>query len=191
VSALVSLYLFTQKRVARRLVVTGACSIVSAPWDRFQDAVPAFLCDGSLGGLARWLRAAGYEARDAAGLAGDALVHEAQGHGLVLLTSVYDLLDRRLVRDGTVVALWVPTGLPPEDQLALVLADLGLPLREPRCMACGGMLESAAKDQVFERIPPRTARWKDDYWVCRACARLFWQGTHWERIAKALAGAAA
>jgi uncharacterized protein with PIN domain len=58
-------------------------------------------------------------------------------------------------------------------------------------MACGGVLESAAKEAVFERIPPRTARWKDEYWVCRACARLFWQGSHWERIARALGSAAA
>jgi uncharacterized protein with PIN domain len=191
VAALCAVYLFTQKRVARRLVVTGACALVQAPWDRFKEAIPAFLCDGSLGGLARWLRAAGYEARDAGGLAGDRLLHEAEREGLVLLTSVGDLLDRRLVLDGKVVALWVPTGLPLTDQLALVLADLGLGLREPRCMACGGVLESAAKDAVFDRIPPRTARWKDEYWVCRACTRLFWQGTHWERIARALGSAAA
>jgi hypothetical protein len=190
-SALCALYLFTRRRVARRLAVTGACGLVQAPWDRFKEAIPVFLCDGSLGGLARWLRAAGYEARDAGGLAGDRLLHEAERQVLVLLTSVGDLLDRRLVLDGKVVALWVPTGLAPTDQLTLVLADLGLPLREPRCMACGGVLESAAKEAVFERIPPRTARWKDEYWVCRACARLFWQGSHWERIARALGSAAA
>ena len=189
--ALLDLYLFTRQRVARRLVVTGACALVQAPWDRFKADPPRFLCDGSLAGLARWVRAAGYEARDAGLLRGDSLLHEAAKHGLVLATSVSDLLDRRLVRDGSVVALWVPTGPEPTDQLALVLADLGLHLREPRCMACGGMLQPAAKDTVAGRIPPRTARWKDDYWVCGTCARLFWQGTHWERIARALTQAAA
>ena len=96
------------------------------------------------------------------------------------------LLDLRLVRDGRVMALWVPTGLSPTDQLALVRADLGLSLRTPRCMACGGALLAAAKQEVKERIPPRTARWKDEYWVCGTCTRLFWQGTHWERIARVL-----
>ena len=99
--------------------------------------------------------------------------------------------ERRAVREGAVVAQWVPTGLAPTEQLALVLADLGLGLREPRCMACGGTLEAVTKAAVGERIPPRTARWKDDYWVCGSCARLFWQGTHWERITQALARAAA
>ena len=185
------LYLFTRRRVARRLVVTGACTLAEAPWERFQSDPPAFLCDGSLVGLGRWLRAAGYDARDASASKGDSLLREAGEHGLVLATSDADLVERRLVRDGSVVAQWVPTGLTPTEQLALVLADLGLRLREPRCMACGGKLEAVAKDTLRERIPPRTARWKDDYWVCGACARLFWQGTHWERIARALVQAAA
>jgi len=189
--SLLDLHLFTQKRVARRLEVTGACTLPEAPWARFKERAPRFLCDHSLGGLARWLRAAGYEATDPGMRAGDPLVVEAAAKGLVLLTSVVDLLDLRLVRDGRVTALWVPTGLPPTDQLALVRADLGLSLRTPRCMACGGALLSTAKHEVKERIPPRTARWKDEYWVCGTCARLFWQGTHWERIARVLGQAAA
>jgi hypothetical protein len=72
----------------------------------------------------------------------------------------------------------------------MVLRDLGLPLRAPRCMACGGPLRSVAKDEVRDRIPPRTARWKDDYFACEVCGKLFWQGTHWERIEPRLARAA-
>lgn len=199
--SLLDLYLFTQRRVARRLVVTGACTLAEAPWARFKEGPPSFLCDGSLGGLARWLRAAGYDAKDAdafpsalgggRGGSGDALLAQAMEEGRVLFASVFDLLDRKLVREGPAMALWIPTGLPPTDQLALVRADLGLPLRTPRCMACGGALRAAAKDEVRERIPPRTARWRDEYWVCATCARLFWQGTHWERIARALGPAAA
>ena len=191
VRAFLSLYLFTRQRVAKRLVVTGACTLAEAPWSRFTNGVPAFLCDRSLAGLARWLRAAGYEAHDAAVGKGDTLLQEAARHGRVLATSDADLPERRAVREGAVVAQWVPTGLSPTEQLALVLADLGLPLREPRCMACGGGLETVAKEKLGERIPPRTARWKDDYWVCGSCGRLFWQGTHWERITRALAQAAA
>jgi uncharacterized protein with PIN domain len=197
--ALAAVYLFTQQRVFRRLAVTGACTRAEAPWSKLAAGTPSFLCDESLGGLARWLRAGGYEAQvrhlraepRSLGRPGpDALLAEAAARALVLLTSVDDLLDRRLVREGRVLALWVPTGLEPTTQLHLVLADLGLGLREPRCMACGGELEARAKEAVAERIPPRTARWKDDYWTCLCCGRLFWKGTHWERIARALSGAA-
>jgi uncharacterized protein with PIN domain len=44
---------------------------------------------------------------------------------------------------------------------------------------------------VRPRIPPRTALWKDEYFVCAECDRLFWRGTHWERIERTLRQAVA
>jgi uncharacterized protein with PIN domain len=73
----------------------------------------------------------------------------------------------------------------------MVALDLGLTLREPLCMSCGGALLPVEKEAVRPRIPPRTALWKDEYFVCAACDRLFWRGTHWERIARALGEAVA
>jgi hypothetical protein len=153
------------------------------------EHTPRFLCDPSLGGLARWLRAAGFEADLAAGVAGHRLPDEALGLGRVLLTTEAEVLDRRIVADGSLVVVWVPSALTMSEQLRMVALDLGLTLHEPRCMRCGGMLEKAAKEAVRPRIPPRTALWKDEYFVCAACGGLFWQGTHWERIARTLAEA--
>jgi uncharacterized protein with PIN domain len=173
-AALARVYEFTRWRVQRRLEVTGACA-VEAPL----PAPLRFLCDGSAGGLARWLRAAGYEADWRAGRAGEALVSEAAAGQSVLVTTDSGLLARA---EGTPVIVWVPSGMDPASQAGVVLRDLMLTPRAPRCMACGGALESVAKEAVSERIPPRTARWKDEYFVCGSCGRLFWQGTHWERI---------
>jgi hypothetical protein len=157
------------------------------PWARFDEAnPPRFLCDPSLGGLARWLRAAGYEARLAPGVPGHRLPDEALRRGLVLLTSEAEVLDRRIVADGSLVVAWVPSALTMAEQLHLAAVELGLTLREPRCMACGGGLVPTAKEAVRSRIPPRTALWQDDYFVCADCDRLFWRGTHWERIAATL-----
>jgi uncharacterized protein with PIN domain len=162
----------------------------SAPDETAAGEAPRFLCDTSLGGLARWLRAAGYEAELAAGVAPKALPDEALRRGAILLTTDAEALDRRIVADGSLRVVWLPTSLRVEEKLVLLLRDLALPLREPRCMACGGPLVARTKESVFERIPPRTARWKDEYFVCAACDRLYWQGTHWERIAAALRRAA-
>jgi uncharacterized protein with PIN domain len=102
------------------------------------------------------------------------------------LTTESELFDRNEVREGLAL-LWVPSGLEPARQMGLVLRDLVLAPRTPRCMACGGALRPVPKESVADRIPPRTARWKDDYFVCERCDRLFWQGTHWERIAARIA----
>jgi uncharacterized protein len=170
------LYEFTRWRVQRRLEKTGAC------WVAPTDGRDAFACDRSLGGLARWLRAAGFEAE----VGGTEDVLAAAGQDAIGLTSDVEPFDRKEVREGLAV-LWVPSGLEPPRQMGLVLRDLNLPPRTPRCMACGGSLRPVPKDQVADRIPPRTARWKDDYFVCERCDRLFWQGTHWERIAARIA----
>jgi len=53
-------------------------------------------------------------------------------------------------------------------------------------MACGAELRPVPKSEVAARIPPRTARWKDEYFLCSGCGRLFWPGTHWQRIVRQL-----
>ena len=188
VQALADVYEFTRQRVVRRVEVTGACAVVNPPWARFDDArPPRFVGDHSLLGLLRWLRAAGYEAREDRPT--EALEAAAGDPGLVLLTCDAGLLERRVVRDAKALVLWLPSTLGLPGQLAMVLRDLGLRPREARCMACGGALVSARKEQVRPRIPPRTALWKNEYFLCADCDRLFWQGTHWSRIACALQAA--
>lgn len=169
--ALLRVYEFTRARVQRRLEKTGQC------WVDVTDGRDAFACDASLGGLVRWLHAAGFEAETVA----DPLAR-ARASTVCALTTDSDVLDRNEVRRRETALLWLPSGLAPARQLGLVLRDLGLVPRAPRCMPCGGTLEPVAKDAVRDRIPPRTARWKDDYFLCTRCDRLFWQGTHWERI---------
>jgi len=177
-SCLAETYERVRAAVERRLAAEGA---VRAP-----GPVAGFLCDASLGGLARWLRAAGYPAAAAPGGQPGDLVAEAARLELVLATSDHRLLERRAVRAGTPVAVWVPSRLGRLEQLGMVLRELRLPAREPLCMSCGGELRPVAKESVRERIPPRTALWRDEYFLCAACGRLFWHGTHWDRIRRRL-----
>lgn len=148
--------------------------------------VPAFFCDSGLGGLARWLRAAGYQALWQAQIADHALVREVQDRGAILLTTDSLLMERRLLREGIVRALWSPPTLPIHTQLAVVFREFGLHIREPRCMACGGELFSVQKEDLRQRIPPKTYLWLDEYFVCNDCDKLFWRGTHWEKIRREL-----
>jgi hypothetical protein len=141
-----------------------------------------FLCDAGLGGLARWLRAAGYEADWIPDIADAELLREAQRRGAMILTTDSMLMERRLLRDGVIPALWLPPTLTMLEQLALVFRELGLTARTPRCMSCGGELRRAEKEAVRERIPPKTWRWVDEYFLCARCDKLFWHGTHWQRI---------
>ena len=132
------------------------------------DEPPAFWCDAMLGGLARWLRAAGYDAAWEAGIA-DA---ELARHGAI--------------RAGRIRALWIPPGLEKLEQLRYVVRSMGLAPRAPRCMACGGALVSIPRESARPEAPPRTFAWCREFYRCGRCAKLFWRGTHWSRIADLL-----
>ncbi|WP_437575271.1 Mut7-C RNAse domain-containing protein [Sorangium sp. So ce887] len=161
--------------------------------DPAQDgaAAPSFLCDAMLGGLSRWLRGAGYDATFEHGIDDGDLVRLAQQTGRVLLSSDAGVFDRRPLRTAAVRGLYVPRGLRPMEQAGFVLRELGLRVRDPRCMACGGALAAAPKDTVRGAVPGRVADRYDEFWRCERCDKVLWKGSHWEGIAAGVAAAAA
>jgi len=161
------------RRLRFRMGESGPCPVL-------------FWCDAGLGGLARWLRAAGHEANWRPDIADEELLREAQNTSATILTTDSLLMERRLLRDGIIPALWLPPILTIAAQLDLVFREFNLLVGEPRCMTCGGELVRTEKEALRERIPPKTYRWLDEYFVCGRCGKLFWRGTHWERINRQL-----
>jgi uncharacterized protein len=140
--------------------------------------------------LARWLRVAGYDASWHEGIADPKLIRLSHAEGRTVLSSDGDVFEFALVRDGIVPGLFVPRGLTVQAQLAHVLRELGLPLREPRCMACGGELAELTKEAAAGRVPPRSLAFHDCFWECVGCGKVFWHGTHWREITERLRQAA-
>lgn len=150
---------------------------------------PAFACDAMLGGLARWLRAAGYDASDHPGIPDPDLIALCHATGRVLLSSDAGIFQDARVRDGAVRSLRMPQGLPATAQLGHVLRTLALPLREPRCMACGGELVDLPRDEARAEVPATTFATTDRFWRCAGCRQALWRGAHWRRIERALSEA--
>ncbi|MDB6124005.1 MAG: hypothetical protein JWQ71_2998 [Pedosphaera sp.] len=146
----------------------------------------AFLCDAGLGGLARWLRASGYEAIWIPDIDDDDLLREGVRLDAIILTTDSMLMERRVLRDGIIPAVWVPPTLTMLEQLALIFQELDLEMRDSRCMSCGGEMIEIDKEAVRDRIPPRTLKWLNEFFECRQCGKLFWHGTHWQRITSRL-----
>jgi len=151
------------------------------------DQSPSFLCDAMLGGLARWLRAAGYDAQFEYGIGDRTLLDRAACQQRIILSSDGPLFERNVIRNGVIRALYIPQQLSKLQQLRFVLQALHLPLLPPRCMACGGPLGEVPKHTVTGEAPPLAFRNCRQFWRCLSCGRLLWHGTHWQRIAKRLA----
>ena len=148
-----------------------------------------FLCDAMLGGLAKWLRAAGhdaYYAREGTDVSDRRLVERAMEEERVLLTADGGFLERAPVRDGRVGFLMVPQHLPVEEQLRLVAGRFGLRWHASRCMKCGGRLAAVPRASVADRVPSGVARDHRSFFRCEGCGRVFWHGSHWCRISDRL-----
>lgn len=141
-----------------------------------------FFCDAGVGGLARWLRAAGYDAFWEPYITDEALLKRAAEAGATVITTDSMLMERRLLRDQVIPSFWLPPTLRIPEQLEQVFREFKLCVGAPRCMRCGGELVAGDKQALKLRIPPRTYRWLDDYFVCARCGKLFWHGTHWSQI---------
>lgn len=148
---------------------------------------PIFACDAMLRGLARWLRAWGYDATWTYGISDEALLEHARSDGRVVVTADAGILLRRRVKDGDPRTFFVRNTEPPLQQLRRLVAEFRLARREPRCMRCGGELLEVEKESVRGEAPPRTYAWVDQYFRCARCQGLFWRGTHFQSIEARLA----
>lgn len=53
-----------------------------------------------------------------------------------------------------------------------------------RCSHCNGVLYPADKKQLNGRVPANTLRLFSDFFECRECRKIYWKGTHYDRITK-------
>ena len=85
------------------------------------------------------------------------------------------------MRDGSVEFLQVPH-LPLEEQLQFVVECFELTRRQSRCMECNGKLDVVPPGAVADRVPPGVVRDHEEFFHCKGCGRVFWHGSHWDRI---------
>ena len=151
------------------------------------DNPPRFFCDAMLGGVARWLRAIGYDAAFEYGIDDGDLVQRASAEDRMILSSDSGLFERNVIKDGQVSALYIPQQLGRLEQLRFVVQELPLSRRDARCMACGGELTEIPKHSVTDEAPPLAYRHCDRFWRCQSCGKLLLHGTHWQKIEGKLA----
>jgi uncharacterized protein with PIN domain len=142
---------------------------------------PRFLADVHLGKLARRMRLLGLDVAwpaDPDGADDDALVARAAAEGRVLLTRDRLLLHRRALPSGALVR-----GQAVTDQLDDVLSRFRPPLAPwTRCVACGGALRPAPREEVADQLEPGTLRTYEDFSRCVSCGRAYWRGAHARRL---------
>ena len=134
-----------------------------------------------LGTLARWLRFAGFDTSYDPNLPDPALAAVARQEGRWLLTR-----DRRLAAAAgpRVILLRQPDLARQVGELRGRLALFLDPQRIfTRCSRCNGVLEPVERGDVARRIPPYVAAHAERFVLCPGCQRVYWPGSHTQRIA--------
>ncbi len=118
------------------------------------------------------------------------LIDIALKEGRVVLTKDTQILRRRPVTNGQLRVI-LPRNDDPKEQLRQVVEELNLDccLRQfTRCLECNQSLVTRSKEEVKELVPPYVFHTQTQYMQCPACLRVYWRGTHWQRMKKELEG---
>lgn len=139
-----------------------------------------------LGTLARWLRILGYDTEYERDVDDDLLVGRCVAEGRIALTKDRRLAERRALRNvllirskrlgGQVREVLAVTGDDPSDRPFL-----------SRCVECNSLLEDVAREAVRDRVPPYVFRTQQEFRSCPSCGRIYWAGTHRDRMLERLA----
>jgi uncharacterized protein with PIN domain len=137
-----------------------------------EERDPSFDVDGMLGRLAKWLRILGFDA---------AFPRSVPSEGRSFVT-----MKKNARLPGSVRI----TKICPSDQLAEFLEQTGTdpdPARLlTRCLVCNVPVGETTRERVTGRVPDRVLRTISSFNECPSCGRIYWEGTHVERIRKLL-----
>lgn len=153
-----------------------------------------FLIDAMLGSLARKLRMLGFDAEYAGqGRLGRRALAALSSEGRVLVTRSGSLAERARGAGAPAIVLPQAGGPAPpgamadEADLAEVARQAGIASfraspDSSRCAACNGALARAAGPGAPAGVPPRVAEACGEFWRCRRCSKVYWDGTHMRNL---------
>jgi hypothetical protein len=145
---------------------------------------PRFVADTHLGKLARHLRIAGFDCLWENDFADEEIVAYSVAQKRIILTRDLGILKRQAVERGHFVRATESGAQLREVVRAFQLENRLRPFT--RCRACNVELRGIAKESVAERLPPEVRLRFDRFTECPQCRRVFWQGTHYERLVRLL-----
>ncbi len=144
-----------------------------------------FVCDNTVGKLARLLRMAGFDTAY--------VVDNDVGRVIALCREE----DRKIVsRNSRYAELVLADNFyhvkvdNPEEQFCQVVIDLKLTLSTnhflSRCLNCNRELEEINKADIKEHVFPYVFKTQERFSTCPNCNRIFWQATHARAIKEKL-----
>jgi len=144
----------------------------------------AFILDVHLGKLARILRLLGFDVLYRNDFDDDEIIRISLDEHRIILTRDRPMLFNKVITH----AHWLHS-TNAEKQATEVLRrfDLFDQVRLfCRCPVCNGRIQSVEKGDILDRLEPLTKEYYDRFFQCSDCGKIYWQGTHYDRILRRL-----
>ena len=138
------------------------------------------ILDVHLGKLARYMRLIGFDTMYETNLEDDQIVSISSREKRIVLTRDIQLLKNSQVTHG----YWVRSQKPGEQlQEVIHRLDLSKKIRPfHRCMECNGIIKKADKSEVIDYLKPKTRTHYENFYRCDQCLRVYWNGSHYQRM---------
>jgi uncharacterized protein len=143
---------------------------------------PKFILDVHLGRLSKYLRLCGFDSIFEKSLTDRQIIDISVTDKRIILTRDRGLLKSKKVTHG----YWIRSS-EPKEQLKEVIERLDLkgninPFT--RCLVCNGLLREVQKEKIIDALPERTKDFYTEFRKCDDCGRIYWEGSHYERMRK-------
>lgn len=140
-----------------------------------------FICDVHLGKLAKWLRMLGFDTAYENYFINSELVNIALAEHRFLFSR------NKAFEKSNSIQFFHINNENPEEQLFKIISHFQLKDKfHPftRCIVCNGLLKPSAKSEVEKYLQRNTAEHFNEFWQCTNCNRIYWKGSHYERMEK-------
>jgi len=141
---------------------------------------PRFFADAMLERVARWLRILGFDCAFERGIADADIVRRSAVERRVILTRDHDFR-----RDWNAMNVFIVSAGSTAEQLSEIVSRFDLSTRfDPftRCSRCNTRLDDLPREEAVSLVPPRVAECQERFLRCARCARVYWAGSHAERM---------
>ena len=139
-----------------------------------------FITDVHLGKLTKYLRLCGFDTYYRPDCSDKEIITIALTDKRVILTRDKELLKNRQITHG----YWIRSQSPDKQLRELMIRyDLkNLVSLFSRCLECNGVLKLISKEEITERLLPKTRQYYQNFKMCPDCNRIYWDGSHYKRM---------
>ncbi|MFA5818570.1 MAG: Mut7-C RNAse domain-containing protein [Bacteroidales bacterium] len=141
-----------------------------------------FILDVHLGKLAKYLRLCGFDTCYRTDYNDQEIISLSSSDKRIILTHDVELLKNKQVTHG----YWIRSQhLNEQLKEVFYRFDLKNQIRPfSRCMECNGLFVDVSKKDILDRLFPRTREYYQKFKKCSDCDRIYWEGSHYEKMKK-------